>query len=253
MQILKNRYIMYLNTITLVLFSLSIFSCKKSGPTDCFKSTGEEITIERPATSFDKIILNDNVNLVLTQGDDYRISVTGGKNVLKKVRTDVDDRVLKIENRNSCNWMRSFNREITVYASFKTIQEIEYRGSGDISCSNTIVGDSLQFDVWEGAGMVEMDVDVTRSYLYFHIGTADITYRGDAHLSYITASSFGPIYAQNLRSTFTYIANESSNHCYVQVSDRIEATITKFGNIYYWGGAEEILNRTGSGDLIKMD
>lgn len=243
----------FINIFTVLVLLLGLNSCKKGDPTDCFKSTGADITQERPATTFDRIILNDNVNLVLTQGDDYSISVRGGKNVLKKIRTDVDDRVLKIENRNSCNWMRNFNREITVYANFKSIQEIEYRGSGDISCANTIIGDSLKLNVWDGAGKVEMDVEMIRNYIYFHIGTADVYYRGNVHLSYLTASSFGPIYAQNLKTNFTYIANKGSNECYVQVKTKIEATISSLGNIYYWGDAEEALNKTGSGNLIKMD
>lgn len=247
------KLLKWINIFTFLILLVGLNSCKKGDPTDCFKSTGDDITQERPATAFDKIVLNDNVNLVLTQGEDYSISVTGGKNVLKKVRTDIDDRVLKIENRNSCNWMRNFNREITVYANFETIQEIEYRGSGDISCTNTIVQDSLMLQVWEGAGKVEMDVDMTRNYIYFHIGTADIYYRGNAHLSYVTGSSFGPIYAQNLKSNFTYIANHGSNNCYVQADLNIEATISSLGSIYYWGDAEPLLNKTGSGSLIKMD
>lgn len=247
------RFLKWLNIFTFLILLMGLNSCKKGDPTDCFKSTGTDITQERPASSFDKIVLNDNVNLVLTQGDDFSISVTGGKNVLKKIRTDIDDRVLKIENRNSCNWMRNFDREITVYANFKSIQEIEYRGSGDISCANTIVQDSLMLQVWEGAGKVEMDVEMERNYIYFHIGTADVYYRGTAHLSYVTGSSFGPIYAQNLSSTFTYIASNGSNNCYVQANTRIEATISSLGNIYYWGDAEELLSKTGSGKLIKMD
>ncbi len=243
----------WINIFIFLILLVGLNSCKKGDPTDCFKSTGSDITQERPASTFDKIILNDNVNLVLTQSDEFSISVSGGKNVLKKVRTDIDDRVLKIENRNSCNWMRSFDKEITVYANFKNIHQIEYRGSGDISCTNTIVQDSLTLQVWEGAGKVEMDVDMTRNYIYFHIGTADVYYRGAAHLSYITGSSFGPIYAQNLKSTYTYIANHGSNNCYVQADLSIEATITSLGNIYYWGTAEELLNNTGSGELIKMD
>ncbi|NPD44755.1 MULTISPECIES: GIN domain-containing protein [unclassified Lentimicrobium] len=247
------RFLKWINIFTFFILLLGLNSCKKGDPTDCFKSTGSDITQERPATTFDKIVLSDNVNLVLTQGNDYSISVHGGKNVLKKVRTDIDDRVLKIENRNSCNWMRNFDREITVYANFETINEIEYRGSGDISCTNTIVQDSLTLNIWEGAGKVEMDVEMYRNFIYFHIGTADVYYKGNTHLSYVTGSSFGPIYAQNLRSTFTYIANHGSNNCYVQANLRIEATISSLGNIYYWGDAEELVDKTGSGILIKMD
>lgn len=253
---MRRKYI-HKNWIWNILVLLMIFgsfnSCRKADPTDCFKNTGADITQVREVSYFDKIILNDNVNLVLTQGDDYSISVRGGKNVLKKVRTDIDDKVLKIENRNTCNWMRNFNREITVYANIKQLNEIEYRGSGDIRCENTITGDSLVLNVWEGAGKVELDVDVERNHIYYHIGTADIFYKGDAHLSYITGSSFGPIYAQNLKTVFTYITSNGSNNLYVQTALKIEATIASLGNIYYWGDAEPSLIKTGSGSLIKMD
>jgi len=235
----------------LILFSIFLSSCEKGDPTDCFKNTGQNITENRSASYFNKIVLEDNVNLVLTQSDNYSISVHGGKNVLKKVETDIEDGVLVIQNNNSCNWMRSFNREITVYAHIDSINHIEYRGSGDISSTNPITGDSLLLDIWDGAGKVDMKVNVRRNFIYFHIGTADIHYSGDAHLSYITASSFGPIDAENLNSVFTYINNKGSNNCFIHAQLYIGATIENIGNIYYTGHPEIQLNDTGSGELIN--
>ncbi len=237
-----------------IIFSLFLFSsCQKSDPIDCFKSTGKDITETRDASYFNKIVLEDNVNLVLTQSDDYAISVFGGKNVLKKVRTDINNEVLNIKNNNSCNWMRSFDREITVYAHVKTLNNIEYRGSGDISSTNTLTGDSLHLNVWEGAGKVDLDVNLHRNYIFFHIGTANIHYSGNAYLSYISLTSFGPIYAENLATRFTYVTNKGSNVCYVNSNLRLEATITNLGDIYYFGDPEISLNDTGEGELINAN
>lgn len=248
----KNQVLKYLNFG--IIFSLFLFtSCQKSDPTDCFKNTGKDVTETRAVSYFNKIILEDNANLVLTQSDEYSISVLGVKNVLKKVRTDINNEVLNIKNNNSCNWMRSFDREITVYANVKTLNQIEYRGSGDISSTNTITGDSLQLSVWEGAGKVELDVDLYRNYIYFHIGTADIHYRGNAYLSYISLSSFGPIYAENLTTRFSYVSNKGSNLCFVNSNLQLEATITNLGDIYYFGDPEIILEDTGEGQLINAN
>jgi hypothetical protein len=248
----KSQILKYLNFG--IIFSLFLFSsCQKSDPTDCFKSTGEEITETRGASYFNKIVLEDNVNLVLSQSEEYAISVKGGKNVLKKVRTDINNEVLNIKNNNSCNWMRSFDREITVYANVKILNHIEYRGSGDISSTNTITGDSLQLNVWEGAGKVDLNVDLYRNYIYFHIGTANIHYSGNAYLSYISLSSFGPIYAENLSTRFSYVSNKGSNLCYVNSNLQLEATITSLGDIYYFGNPEIILYDTGEGRLINAN
>lgn len=241
------------NTILLLMVIMGTNSCTKSDPTDCFKSTGAETTVTRSTGIFDKIILNDNVNLVLTQSSSQSISIKGGKNLLKKVKTDINDGALNIENQNSCNWMRSFDKEITVYVNVNQLHEIEYNGSGDISCTNTIISDSLKLNVWEGAGNVDIKVETERNFIYFHIGTADINYSGVCHLSYVTLSSFGPIKAENLQSAFTYIANNGSNNCYIQANTRIEANIGGLGDIYYRGDPEIIINKTGEGNMIKMD
>lgn len=249
----KYSWDLVFNTILLLVVLFGCNSCTKSDPTDCFKSTGKETTESRSTGDFSKIVLNDNVNLVLTQSETSSISVIGGKNILKKVKTDISDGILNIENQNSCNWVRSFDREITVYVSLDNLLEIEYRGSGDINCTNTIVNDSIKLNVWEGAGEVNMKVETPRNFIYFHIGTADVNYSGIAHISYMTLTSFGPIDAQEMESNFTYIANEGSNDCYISASTRIEATITSLGDIYYKGDADIIFNKTGEGSMIKID
>jgi hypothetical protein len=236
-----------------VLLMTLVASCEKSDPTDCFKNTGKDITEKRDVAFFDKIELNDNVNLVITQSDEYSISVRGGKNLLKKIKTEIVDGTLSISNNNSCNWMRSFDREITVYANVEVINTIDYRGSGDLSSSNALVSDSLLLNVWEGAGKVDLNIDVLRNIIYFHIGTADVYYRGKANLAYITASSFGPIHAEELDVGIIYMRSEGSNDCYVHPITRLEATIKNIGNIYYKGNPVVILNDEGSGELIKLE
>lgn len=236
-----------------ILFLILMNSCGKSDPTDCFKNTGADITEKRKASYFNKIVLNDNVNLVLTQSDDYGISVRGGKNLLKKISTDINDGVLNIENNNSCNWMRNFDREITVYANVELLNTIDYRGSGDLSSTNALVSDSLLLNVWEGAGKVDLEINVERNFIYFHIGTADIYYKGETHLSYISTTSFGPVHAEELAAHITYMSSEGSNDCYVYPLSRLEATIKNIGNIYYKGNPIIVLNDIGAGELIKIE
>lgn len=242
-----------LQGFVLVTLSFALNSCSKTDPLDCFKATGDDITENRNSGEFNKIILRDNVNLIITQDTINKITVTAGDKIIDKVITRISDGALNIENNNTCNWVRSFDREIIVNVTVKELTQIEYRGSGDINSSNIIKSDSLVLNVWEGAGKVDLEIDVHRNYIYFHIGTADIFYKGNTHLSYITAASFGPVDAIELNNVFTYISNEGSNNCYVNTNLHLGATITSIGNIYYKGDPEISLNDTGEGALIKMD
>lgn len=239
--------------IIVLAISFSFFtSCIKGDPTDCFKSTGKDTWESRSVANFNTIVLYDNVNLVLTQDEEITLDVFGGSNLLKKINTDINDGVLTIRNTNSCNWVRSFNREVTVYAHVDSLIRIDYRGSGDISSSNTIISDSLKLDIKEGAGKIDLDVDVDRNYIYFTIGTADVYYSGKSNISYIAARSFGPIYAQEMESLFTFMSSEGSNDCYVRTQNKLEAAITNIGDIYYYGNPEILINNTGEGKLIKL-
>jgi len=252
----NNRHIdlTYLQQLLFILVILLVMnSCRKSNPLDCFNSTGPDITQDRTSGTFNKIVLYNNVNLVITQDSVNSIKMVAGENIIDRVTTSVNKGTLVIENTNTCNWTRNFNREIIAYVKVKNLSGIDYRGSGDISSTNTITSDSLVLNIWEGAGKVDLNIKTQRNYIYFHIGTADVYYSGHTHLSYITAASFGPIDARNLSSVYTFMANKGSNNCFVNASLHLGATISSIGNVYYLGDPDISLSDTGDGELIKME
>ncbi|OYT16475.1 MAG: hypothetical protein B7C24_07510 [Bacteroidetes bacterium 4572_77] len=227
-------------------------SCNKTDPSDCFKATGPNVTEKRTVALFKKIILRDNVCLVLTQDSNYSVTVMAGEKIMPKVITTITDEVLDISNANSCNWVRSFEREITVYANVDVLNEIEYRGSGDITCTNTIVQDSLTLGIVEGAGKVDMDVDIYRNYIYFHIGTADVYYSGKSHLNYLSTLSFGLVDIRNMNTVYTYMTAAGSNNTFVNAGFELNVRIESMGDVYYIGDPEINLSGTGTGELLKL-
>ena len=239
--------------ILLFFISITFFSCKKNTG-DCFTNTGKIITENRTSKDFHLISLNDNINLILTQDSLNTVIVEAGENIINSIKTEFVNGHLNIKNTSSCNWLRSYAKEINIYVSVKHLDSLKYESSGNVSCTNTIKSDSISVDVWGGAGIIDLDFDIKNVKLNLHYGTTEMIFSGSANVVYIYAASYGPIYCENLISGNVYINNRGTNNCYVRANQVLEATIENIGNIYYYGNPEVVLsNITGEGELIKME
>ena len=243
--------------VALVVFMTGcmLFSaCQPEQLDDCFTKTGPQITVERELETFHSIELYNNVNLVLSQGNSFQIKVEGGENILSAIKTDVTDSTLIIRNTMKCNWIRSYNREITVYATVPSLREIRYEGSGDVENAEKMVLDSLYVNIRGGAGSFKLNLDVEKLNLSLHYGTADIHVKGESRITTIVAGSYGPFYCNDLKSNIVYISNGGSNDCYIHAVHILEAKIFSVGNIYYTGNPYQVDSLiAGSGKVIKLD
>jgi len=236
------------------IFLLTLTACEKSSLGDCFKTAGKTIIEHRDIPVFKHINLEDNVNLVITQDNRYAIKVETGENLAAKIITEVTDSTLYIRNQNTCNWSRNYSNEITVYISFQELTSINYRSSGNIVSTNTIVSDSLNISVWDGTGIIDLEIDTKKSVLNLHYGAVDFYIRGKSGVNFIYAASYGPFYCEELKTIYTYMNNRGSNDCYVWATWHLGVVIEYLGNIYYKGDPVTInANITGTGQLIQMD
>lgn len=239
--------------IGLIIITLFV-SCKKENLDDCFTNAGKKTTVSRQPGYYHTISLNDNVNLVLQEGNGFSITVEGGENLLGSVITEVHDSVLVISNNMKCNWVRDYDNELTVYASASSLKAITYESSGDVSTKGNVRFDKFEINVWGGSGSINLDVDCERIGLGLHYGTVDFHVKGKSVLASIYANSYGPFYCQELNSNIVYITNNGTNDCYIHANHILGAKITSVGNIYYTGNPYDLSsNITGSGRLIKVD
>ena len=239
-------------TVTLIMFFF--FSCKKENMGDCFKGTGKIITKTREVSeAFNTIELEDNVSLVLTQSADYLISVEAGENLIDLIETELKYNILTIRNKNKCNWVRSYNKPITVYVSLSKLVSLQYRSAGDVIVTNEFVLDSLRVESWGGAGMVNMTVDCGVGVYAIHTGTGDLNISGKTGVSYVWNSGNGFFFGENLNTNYTFISTKGTGDCYVNAVTDLGATILHIGNIYYRGNPEVTADIRGTGKLIKLD
>ena len=240
----------------LLLIALLSASCGKDNIFDLFQSSGPIVKEQRDLSGFfDKISMYNNVNLVLSQGTNTSISVEGGGNLLSDITTEIGtDSTLTIRNNNRYNWVRNYDKEITVYLQVNQLRKIRYESTGDITTIDTIHQDSLRIDAWGGSGTIRMTIDCGTAWLIMQYGSMDFDISGRCGVTYIFTDSYGPFHCLGLHSYNTFIENGGTNDCYVNAIDRIDANIISQGNIYY-SGNPPIINTsiTGTGQLIHLN
>lgn len=257
-----------MNKLTL-FFSLFLFlqtSCNKDNG-NCFNSTGTIITESREISDFQSLKMLDNVDVELSSGNENIIEVTAGENIIQNIKAEVIDAVvlqdsipistrqLVIQNLNQCNWLRSYDNPIKVKITYKSeIDHIEYRSIGDLTCLNPISSDTFSINIFEGAGIISLDLNCRLSFLNYHYGTADLNVKGSSLVNYIYQASYGPVNASELFTDFNYLENRGSNNCYVYARLFLGATISSIGNVYYTGNPDELsLAKNGSGSFYEFE
>lgn len=240
-----------LKLTTLCLGVISIASCKKDHLLDCFKSSGRDITIERPIAGFNSIETNNNVDLIFRQDTVYTIKITAGENLINGITTRVENNKLLIHNENKCNWVRDFKNKYTVEISAPDLTELFNNGSGNITFTDTLRTYSFQYDNSNASGQIYLLLNVDRIFVNIHTGTADVVAKGKAGMNQLFYNGYGKMDFSELQTGLTYINNSGSNDCYITVKDLLYVKLTSIGSIYYKGNPSDFeTNITGTGQLI---
>ena len=229
----------------------TLFSCNRESAPDCFKQAGEEIQITRDIADFDQLELEDYIQIELIDSSACGVKIRGPKNVLPKIKTEVNDGVLHISNGNTCNFVRSFKREIVVQIFAPTIRHIENRSTGHIRSNGMLFGSYLRIDNRHASGTIDLAFTGDSIAVLSHTGVADVKLEGIVHLSTLFNQGLGIIDAAALQSENTYINNSSINDVYAYSSGYLYSAINFSGNNFVSGHPTLIDERDlGEGELI---
>lgn len=240
----------------IILLSLLVFSCKKAEDRRCFKSVGKEVTIERNVDSFDKIYVGPNMKITLVQDSLDKVVITGGDNLVNFISSDVVDGQLRIENNNTCNFLRSYKHEVSVEIHFTSLKEFYFEGTKPVNCIGTIKSNNLIVVIRDGAGAVNLNVDcgnlnvtVTNGWGNFEVSGTTV----NLHLD-IRSNGFGN--TNNLVATQDVnVSSDSGGVIQVNAEGAVlKAQTSSSGDIWYVGTPSDIqFTQYGTGELIDKN
>ncbi len=85
-----------------------MFSCAKDNISDCIQTAGDLTIIEQNVDSFDRILVNENIELIINQGPEYHLKIESGAHLIPDIQYVVHNALLTLNDHNQCNWVRSY-------------------------------------------------------------------------------------------------------------------------------------------------
>lgn len=237
----------------LIVIAWHLLACNKENAPDCLQSAGEDGVEVRIVSAFTSIELRDYMHFVLVQDSVYKIEVEGPENLLGDVATEVSEGQLKVENLNTCNFVRSFKRTITVRIHAPIFSIVENYATGNVECADTLRGNSLVWNNRHAAGTVKLLTRMDTLKVLSHTGVADVIVNGRVQHAEWFNQGLGTVDGRNCVSAETFVNNSSINDVFVHPSGYFYAFIRYSGNIYYQGSPNFIdQNIEGTGKLLPL-
>jgi len=248
--------------VVFILFSLLLvagISCKKSpSPGDCFKVTGSLTNEDRVISGFHNVVLKNNVNLFLKNGVVNKLTVEAGKNLLSKIKTEVNENGdLVLSNENRCNWIRNYNVPVNVYLEFSgSIDTLFYASIGDVEnqegADTLYFGDKFCIQIDEGAGDFDLNIKTGFLRLIFNYGTCNVNLAGKASIVSVFSGAWGRVDITSIDCPKVWAINSSSNDMFLYASEELVATTQALGNIYIYGNPKVEFHQEGEGKVILV-
>ncbi|WP_439151587.1 head GIN domain-containing protein [Winogradskyella sp.] len=111
---------------------LCCFACDSEDAWDCFQTAGEIIETEIEIESFDRILVNRDIELVIKEAPEFKVTIQTGKNLINDVSVKVIDNQLILTDNNTCNYNREYGLT-KVFVEAPNLSEIRTSSQYEIS------------------------------------------------------------------------------------------------------------------------
>ncbi len=214
-----------------------LLACEK--PSDCLESSGAIVTKEVSVQPFKKIKVYRGIEVVITQGANYKVEIVAGENFISNVEVIQNGDQLVFKDESSCNWVRAYGM-IKILVTTPTLEEVYSKTDRNISSNGVLTFPSLTFTAFDkdadgeagaGTGDFILNVDnesltinnnnVSRFYLSGQTNNGSFNfYFGD-----------GRIEAEQLTIQNLYVYHRGSNDMIVKPIQSLTGTLNSTGNV----------------------
>jgi len=109
--------------LLILLSFLFLYNCNSDNIFDCIQGEGTRIRQEIEIESFEQILVNRDVELILKQDQFHKVFVETGQNLLSGINVEVVENQLQLTDNNTCNFTRDYGLT-KIYVSAPNINQI---------------------------------------------------------------------------------------------------------------------------------
>jgi len=238
-----------------IVFSLaliiSLSACQKEGA-GCFESRGDQTSERRAIEPFVDLYAEGRVNVLLVQDTLNYAIISYGENAVAGIEIRMEGNALRIEETNTCDWMRKVDPLPEVELHYTSFQNLFTKSAAEVRFQNEFITDTFKVEINDAAGSVFMQLQCADLSIIGHTGATDVTAEGTAENLYIYNSSYAPIHTELLVARVASVHNNSSGDTHVRATERLNTTIEEDGDIYLYGGAYIRGTQEGSGQVFLI-
>jgi hypothetical protein len=220
-----------------IAFIVLVVSCNSENAGDCFQTSGPIIQKEVTLDTFDKILVNRDVELIVNEGIAQKVVIETGKNLLNDVEAVVVDGKLILSDNNSCNYVRDYG--ITkIYVTSPNITEIRSSTQYDVSSNGvltypslTILSEDYSAPDSFTVGNFRLQIDnLSFNVVFNNLSNCYVSGKTN-NLNVTYASGTSRFEGRNLIAQKVYIWNRSSNDMIINPIQEIKGKISGTGDV----------------------
>jgi hypothetical protein len=221
-----------------IIFGLLILlACDSENANDCFQTAGNMIQQEIEVESFNRILVNRDITLIIKQATSQSVVIETGSNLINDVDVKVENNQLILTDNNTCNYVRDFGiTKITV--NTPTLTEIRTSTQYTVSSDGTLSFENLtliseNFNVPGLFTVGDFDLQVNSNNLNV-LSNGLSSYYLNGTVNNLVLSFFagdGRFEGENLMAQNIEVFHRGSNDMVVNPQQSITGSIVATGNV----------------------
>ncbi|NNK86853.1 MAG: DUF2807 domain-containing protein [Flavobacteriaceae bacterium] len=226
-----------MRSIYILIIVVMLSGCNSENAWDCIQTAGPIVEYEVEVADFERIFVNRDVELILSQGAEFNVTVRTGKNLVSDIDIRVSGNQLRITDNNTCNLVREYG--ITqVYVTAPQLTEIRNSSQYEVSSTGVLSYDDIiltsedfnvpgSFNV--GDFRLELDCDAVQIIAngrssYFLTGTVNNLFIG-------FFSGDGRFEGESLLAEHIEVFHRGSNDMIVNPQQSLSGALVSTGNL----------------------
>lgn len=219
---------------------------------DLYKGEGELISKELEISDFNQIISTGTFNVVVSKGNEQKVTVTGYSNIIEQLQTEVSSGKWEIELKKG----RYKNANLSINIVIPVLNYAALEGSGELVINNFKSNENLAINL-SGSGNIELNMNEGCKNLNLTIEGSGNIYSEEQFIDLenlkIQIFGSGNYMGFSNKTNNCNIYIEGSGNCNVYATNEIDAKINGSGIVSYKGNPAINSKITGSGKILDKN